>query len=438
MTKSRPWAFIPGLIGVLFLALAGVGEGQPGFGEAGEGIKLALIRLPAVQAELKLTEKQKAEAARIGTDAREAKKAIDAESKAKPKAKAQGEDNPQGGPDPAPDARDAALADLEGRTEELLKKFLDSKQRKRLSEIALQVEGPEAFTKPELIQKLEILDDQLDQIREILGGVRQQQDQAKVAQKRSAEIGNPELEKTTKEQQKVQLRVLALKAGKRGMAEIGKVLSKRQRDRYRNLLGEPFNLAGLADEKGRKLFDPAADLASSLLKMPAVREELKLTEKQVTALDREEPASKVLEPDQRSRLHQLELQGEGPAAFTRPDVARSLNLGEDQVEAIQAVLDGLGDARRQLKDASKEADEARKASGETDTNPEVEKARKDQAKQQLRGAANQLGKGVMARIASILTRGQREIFRKMIGEPFDFSRAEARPAPPSAKDAPGP
>jgi len=436
MTKWRSWAIMPGLIGVVLVALAGIGQGQPGIGEPGEGTKLALLRLPAVQKELKLSEKQKSEVARIGSSAKTAKKAIDAESKGKAKTKR--EDNPEGIANPDAEAREAALAELEGQTEAELRKLLDATQRKRLSEIALQVEGPDAFLKPELIEKLVLEEIQVQAIQEILGGVRQRQEQAKAIQKRSADLGNIALEKTTKEQQKIQFRTLAFKSGKRAMAEIAKVLSKHQRDQYRKLLGEPFDLAGVVDEKGRKLFDPAADLASSLLKMPAVRKELDLTPEQGKALDRSEPASKVLKPDQQARLHQLEIQAEGPAAFDRPDVIRSLGLNEDQIEGIAAVLEGLTDARRQVREARKTADEARKAAGEADPDPDASKVRKEAEKEQMRSSVDQLNQGVMSRISGLLTRAQREKFRKLLGEPFDFAKATRNPDLPTEKNVPQP
>jgi LTXXQ motif family protein len=433
MAKMRLWAMAPGLVGVLILAFAGIGQGQLGIGGPGEGVKLALLRLPAVQKELDLTPKQKQEIARIGEDTKAAKKQIDSASKGQEKTK--GEAIPKGMPDPARDARDAELAGLEQRAEGSLKKILDTKQRTRLSEISLQVEGPRAFLKPELIQLLDLNDDQVEQIQGILGVVRDQQEQVKAIQKRSAELGNLALEKVSKEQQKSQFRAIALKVDKKGMAEIGKILSKKQRDRYNRLLGEPFNLAGATDEKGRKLFDESADLASVLLKMPPVREELKLTDEQSAALDRDEPAARVLKPAQRTRLDQVALQAEGPSAFTRPDVIRSLKLNDEQLEKIQDILGGLGDARRQIREAKKQADEARKADGDPAPDPAVEKTRKEQEKGQMQAAADKLGKGVMSRIASILTRAQRDAFRKRLGEPFDFAKLQGPGAQAIAKEA---
>ena len=431
MKKMRPWAMAPGLIGVLLVAFAGIGQGQLGIGEPGEGVKLALLRLPAVQKELKLTETQKAEVARLGDETKAAKKEVDSASKGQDKAK--GEPIPKGQPDPA---RDAAFADLESRAEASLRKLLDAGQRARLSEIALQAEGPRAFLKPELIRALDLIDDQVEQIQGILGAVQEQQEQAKAIQKRSAELGTIALEKVAKEQQKAQFRGIALKVGKKAMSEIGKVLSKKQKDKYTKMLGEPFDLAGLTDPRGRKIFDDSADMASTLLKMPAIREELKLTDEQKAALDRDEPATKILKPIQRARLAQIALQSEGPAAFTRPEIIRSLKLDDEQVERIGEILNGLGDARRQLRDARKEADEARKAAGEPDPDPVVEKTRKEQEKEKMRTAADQLGRGVMPRIAAVLSRAQREAFRKQLGEPFDFAKLRGPGGQAVAKDAP--
>ena len=204
------------------------------------------------------------------------------------------------------------------------------------------------------------------------------------------------------------------------MAEIGKVLSKKQKDQYTRLLGEPFHLAGPTDEKGRKLFDESADLASALLKMPAIREELKLTAEQTAALDRDEPASKVLKPAQRARLDQIELQAEGPSAFARPDVIRSLKLDDQssrsRASSTASATPGASSARPE---GGRRGPQGR---GRPDPDPAVEKTRKDQEKARMRTVADQMGQGVMARIAAVLTRAQRDAFRKLLGEPFDFGK----------------
>ncbi len=436
MKAKRLWAMSLSLTAVLLFALAGTGQGQLGIGGPGEGVKLGLIRLPAVQKELDLSEKQKAEIAKLGNEAKAAKKQLDTASKNQEKAK--GEATPKGSPDPAREARDSALADLELGSETSLGKLLNAKQRTRLSEIALQAEGPQAFLKPELIQALGLNDDQVEQIGAVLGAVRERRDQAKAIQKRSSELGTFALEKVSKDQQKVQSRAIALKIGKRAMTEVGKIISKAQKVKYVKLLGEPFDLSGLTDAEGRKLFDDSADLSSALLKMPAVREELKLTKEQAAALDHDEPAAKVLKPAQRTRLAQITLRSEGASAFTRPEVIHSLKLDDEQVDQINGILDGLGDARRRLKEARKQADEARKTSGEVEPDPAGEETRKDQEREKMRVDADQLGQGVMARIATVLTKSQRESFRRQLGEPFDLAKLRGPGGQAIAKDAPTP
>ncbi len=412
---TRFWVITSSSLAVLLVAVVGSGRGQLGLGGPGEGIKLGLLRSPAVQKELDLTEKQKQQVAKLGDDAKAAKKQFDQVSKGQEKAG--GEAILKGTPNPA---REAALAELESGAEASLRKVLEPKQRTRLAEIALQAEGAQAFVKPEIIQALGLSDDQVDEIRGVLGTVRERQDQAKAIQKRTTELGNFALEKVAKEQQKVQSRAVALKVSRRAMAEVGKIISKAQKEKYRRMCGEPFDFNEMTDAEGRKLFDDSTGMASALLKMAAIRAELKLTPEQGAALDREEPAAKVLKPDQKTRLTQIGLQSEGASAFTRPEVIRSLKLDDEQVAQIGEILDGLGDDRRNLREARKRADEARKAEGAPALDPVADKVRKDQEKEQIQVEADRLGGGVMPKIAAVMTKAQRDAFRKQLGAPFDF------------------
>ena len=433
MKPRHPWAIIPGMAAVLILAAAGIGQGQLGIGGPGEGVKLALLRLPAVQKELKLTDPQKREVAKLGEQTKVAKKEIETASKTQEKSR--GGPIPKGMPDPLKEAREAQFAELVTVADESLKKLLDAKQRARLSEIALQMEGPRAFVGLELFRALNLSDEQVEEFRNILGGLQEQVDQAKAIQKEAGDLGNLALEKVSKEQQKVQLRTMALKGGKKAMAEIGKLLSKRQRDKYVKMLGEPFALAGLTDEDGQKLFDDSPSLSSRLIQMPAIRAELKVTTEQAEALDRGDAVAKALKPEQRARLDQIELQAEGASAFARASLHRSLRLDGDQVEQIQGFLDGLGDARRQLRESRKQADELRKAQGDPESDPAVEKTRKEQAKEQMRADADQMGQGVMARIMEVLSKAQRASYRKQLGEPFDLAKLRGEDGKPRPKGA---
>ncbi len=55
---------------------------------------------------------------------------------------------------------------------------------------------------------------------------------------------------------------------------------------------------------------------------------------------------KVLDADQMKRLKQLQLQREGAAAFSRPEVATQLKLTDDQKKKIKSIQDAVGTAAR--------------------------------------------------------------------------------------------
>jgi Spy/CpxP family protein refolding chaperone len=323
----------------------------------------------------------------------------------------------------------ADLANVEVETDRQLNAVLDSRQRARLTQIVLRVEGPSAFLTPELIDALNLGTDQVEAVREILGGMKDAQDQYKESQKRAFELvkgsGDFDLEKIRKEQQKGQSRAYAYKLSKQVMPQIGRVLTRRQRETYNRMLGESFDLAKLTGPEGQPLIDGSADIGASLLRQPAVQEELKLTPHQREQLAAGEPVTKVLDSRQRARLDQIALQGEGPSALTRPEVARVLRLGEEQVEQIRAVLDDLLGAHEQLRESLKGA-----AVGFGADEPGREAARKEQEKAQLRAGSADLRGRAMRRINATLTRRQKEAFARLLGEPFDFAKVRPRPPGP--------
>ncbi len=210
------------------------------------------------------------------------------------------------------------------------------------------------------------------------------------------------------------------------MPQIGRVLTRHQREKYNRMLGASFDLARLTGPDGQPLIDESADLEGWLLKQVPVQEELKLTAEQKARLGRDEPTAKVLDSVQLARFRQIVLQGEGPAALTRPDVARALRLEDEQAEQLQAVLDDLIGANQQLRESLKNA------SANPDFNPAdpaQEAARKEQEKARLRDGTGDLRDGTMQRINAILTRRQKEAIARMYGKPFDFSRIRAQQPP---------
>jgi hypothetical protein len=431
MQKARPFAVTLGVAGVFLATLAGSGQESLGLARPGESLRLTLLRTPEVRKELKLTGEQLGKIARIDEQVKEARRQVESahgkdQGKGKPKAVDPAEKEQER---VARDAMDADLGGLDRQTDRQLSAVLDKEQRARLTQIVLRVEGPSAFLTPELIDALNLGPDQVEAVRDLLDGMKATQDQYKESQKRAFELakgsGDLDLEKIRKDQQKGQTRAYAYKLSHQVMPRIGRLLTRRQREKYNRMLGESFDLAKLTGPEGGPLIDGSADLGTSLLRQPAVQEELKLTDLQKEKLAKAEPASRVLEPRQRARLDQIALQGEGPAALTRPEVARVLRLDDEQVGQIQAILDDLSGAHQKFSESLKGA-----AAGFGGGDPGREAARKDQEKAQLRVGSADLRGRAMQQINATLTRGQKATFTRLLGEPFDFAKVRPqRPGP---------
>jgi hypothetical protein len=162
-----------------------------------------------------------------------------------------------------------------------------------------------------------------------------------------------------------------------------------------------------------------------LMGTTAVQEELKLTQAQKQA-----PGLENLDPKQRERLDQIQLQSQGSFAFTRPQnrrfaaegpaLAERLKLTEDQIKRI-AQIASEGD-----NDIAKAAEVPialdPKAGAPT---PEaikklVETAEFKAAKQKTRQAARKAWDSVIERIEQVLTESQRTAYHEMLGPPFDL------------------
>ena len=85
----------------------------------------------------------------------------------------------------------------------------------------------------------------------------------------------------------------------------------------------------------------------------------------------------------------------------------------------------------QYKEAQKRASELAKAGGDF----ELEKVRKEQEKGRSRAVAYKLGKMAMPEIGRILTRHQRGMYNKMIGDPFDLATLTGRDGEPLFDEA---
>lgn len=425
MRKSHAIAMLMGMTAVLLAAMAGNGQERLGLAGRGDSLRLALLRTPEVQKVLKLTNEQRDRIAKLEVETKVSKKRIEANfpkgEKGQPKVKGAPETDEQR---IAKQAREAEFDGLERQADDRLDAILTARQRTRLRQIVLRIQGPSAFLTPEVIEKLGLTDDQLDAIREILGAIKNQQDQYKEVQKRAFDLakagGEFEVEKARKDQQKGQGRAFTYKLGKQAMPEIGRILTRHQRSLFNSMLGDPFDLAQLTGPDGQPLIDDSANLRPWLLRQPPIQQELALTPAQRQQLANDVPEDKVLDTRQRERLGQLELQAEGITVLTRPDVIKALRLDPDQLAQIQARLDGLVEETRRIHDELKASPPEVGPDGD-------EAAAKEQVREQLRKRSAQLRGDLSGQISAFLTRRQNAQLKKMLGDPFDFSKL--RPAP---------
>jgi hypothetical protein len=428
--RTRLIGSVLGLAGLLLLAFTGSGQEKLGLAGAGDSLSAALLRTPEVQKELKLTGQQIEKITRIAEQAKTSKKQVEeahGKGKGREKGKAKADDPIAKEQERiAREAMGGVFAELERDTDQRISSILNSRQRTRLTQIVLRVEGPSAFITPELIETLALGPEQLELIQDILAGVKTEQEQYKESRKQASELvkasGDLDLEKMRKNQEKTQTRSFAYKLSKQVMPRIAQVLTRRQREIYNRMLGDSFDLVKLTGPEGQPLIDGSAGLAALLLREPAIQLELKLTNPQKEQLAKGARADKVLDARQRARLQQIVLQGEGLSALSCPEVVRALQLDDEQLARIQEVLANLVDQSRELRAALKA-----EAPGFEPGDAEQEAQRKEQEKARLRSGSNDLNKRVLNQVMTVLSRRQRAIFARMEGEPFDFSKVRARP-----------
>jgi hypothetical protein len=144
--------------------------------------------------------------------------------------------------------RRGMIADLEAAKV----RVLSPAQRARLEQIRLQAEGPAAFNRPEIQDRLNMSPEQAEEIKAI---VSQGREQAVRVSALPPDLAEARLGiQTAREREQLAqsknfasgvegARNLALGVREATMREIERSLTKRQRERYRRMLGEPFDLA---------------------------------------------------------------------------------------------------------------------------------------------------------------------------------------------------
>lgn len=208
--------------------------------------KIGLLEYPAIQAELELTDAQKARLKDADEKLTRHHREIQDRFKAL-------------GDAPAPDevtalreettaGRNTLLHEIEDTT----LKSLDRRQLKRLDQIQIQAEGPTSFMRPEIQQRLNLDPGQIESIREILAASR-----TELARK--TEIPPDLLKKALipvpgQNSMKIDPRYVdLLKSANQKSQEassgvrqsvlrrIIKILTKKQRETYEKMRGEPFD-----------------------------------------------------------------------------------------------------------------------------------------------------------------------------------------------------
>jgi hypothetical protein len=141
---------------------------------------------------------------------------------------------------------------------------------------------------------------------------------------------------------------------------------------------------GKGREKGKaKGDDPVAKEQEAVAK-EAMRGDFTILERET-----DQQINSILDSRQRTRLRQIVFQADGLSVLNRPDVIRALQLVDDQLGQIQAMLLGLVDESRQLREEMKG-----EAPPVEPGDREQEEARKEQEKSRLRSGSSELNQRV--------------------------------------------
>jgi beta-lactamase regulating signal transducer with metallopeptidase domain len=159
----------------------------------------------------------------------------------------------------------AWLQEIDAVAEGAILEVMDRRQKARMAQIKLQVEGPLAFLKPEVQSKLNLDSFQIEAIGELVtqgreeirkaGLVRLSPSEAEAAKTTGLKSNAPGLREKMAESRRS-----ALRAGRATMQGIAKILSKRQLATYRAMLGEAYdvtNMGGLPITNPKGEIDPA-------------------------------------------------------------------------------------------------------------------------------------------------------------------------------------
>jgi hypothetical protein len=236
--------------------------GPGGIGGRGAITPVTLVQNPAVQKELGITPDQNKKIAQLNEQFNKTRR-----ESAQALAKGGGAINTG--------EVMAMIAQLREQHETAIAKLLEPKQRKRLSEIALQLEGPLAVSRPEIAAKINMRPEQVELVQELIraysesadrlfrdhdqrlqairdrgvqtvegrgGGAAKADRPGGTAAPKNA--GEPASVKAN-DAEVARFRNDADSALAAVIKQVGKVLSQRQKETFNRLLGEPFDLAAV-------------------------------------------------------------------------------------------------------------------------------------------------------------------------------------------------
>ena len=138
----------------------------------------------------------------------------------------------------------------------------------------------------------------------------------------------------------------------------------------------------------------------------------------------EQAIAQVLEPKQMTRLRQIALQQEGLMAVTRDEIAEKINLSDPQREAIREIIQEMRAAQGELLRSLSGGTGIMVASVKADPAggpPRPDPATMDRLKKMHEGR-EKIQKTDLQRINKLLTKKQGAAFTKLMGEPFDLKK----------------
>lgn len=173
-------------------------------------------------------------------------------------------------------------------------------------------------------------------------------------------------------------------------------------------------LPALGQEQPRRPMPPAGPGDPlQVLRDPAIRNELKLTDEQVQKVNAavEKALTESLTPEQAKRLKQISLQLRGAEAFNDPKVQEALKLTDAQREKLRSIREEAGQQMRELfQNASGNREEAFKKMTE-------------------------MRKQIQEKTLAVLTDEQKKTWKEMTGEPYEPRRGERGPRPGGERPA---